>query len=61
MSWLPDLSSTSLTILVPVIMAIGAVFLAIQSVMGMVTEAQTRRIVNKRLQFKDRSRRPAKP
>ncbi len=54
MSWLPDLSSTSLTILVPVIMAIGAVFLAIQSVMGMVTEAQTRRIVNKRLQFKDR-------
>ena len=54
MSWLPDFSSTSLTILVPVIMAIGAVFLAIQSVMGMVTEAQTRRIVNKRLQFKDR-------
>ena len=54
MSWLPDISQLSLTILIPVIMAIGAAFLAIQSVMGLVTEAQTRRIVNKRLQFKER-------
>ena len=54
MSWLPDITNLSLTILIPVIMAIGAAFLAIQSVMGLVTEAQTRRIVNKRLQFKER-------
>ena len=54
MSWMPDITNISLTVLIPVIMAIGAVFLAIQSVMGLVTEAQTRRVVNKRLQFKER-------
>ena len=51
---MPDITNISLTILIPVIMAVGAIFLAIQSVLGLVTEAQTRRIVNKRLQFKDR-------
>ena len=54
MSWMPDIANISLTILIPSIMAIGAIFLAIQSVMGLVTEAQTRRVVNKRLQFKER-------
>ena len=51
---LPDLSDISLFVLIPVIMVIGAIFLAIQSVMGLVTEAQTQRIVNRRLQFKER-------
>ena len=54
MSWMPDIANISLTILIPSVMAIGAIFLAIQSVMGLVTEAQTRRVVNKRLQFKER-------
>ncbi|HRJ01760.1 MAG TPA: type II secretion system F family protein [Hyphomonas sp.] len=51
---LPDLSNLNAALLIPAIMATGAVFLAIQSVMGLVTEAQTQRIVNRRLQFKDR-------
>ncbi len=51
---LPDPSSLDPAMLIPAIMATGAVFLAIQSVLGLVTAAQTRRIVNRRLQFKDR-------
>ena len=51
---LPDLSSVSLTFMIPMIMAIGAVFLALQAVMGLFTTAQTQRIVNQRLQFKER-------
>ena len=40
--------------MIPVVMVIGAIFLAVQSVMGLMTEAQTQRIVNRRLQFKER-------
>jgi len=54
MPGLPDLSNISLVILIPVIMAAGAFFLAIQAVMGLVTTAQTQRIVNRRLQFGER-------
>ena len=49
-----DLSNISLTLMIPGIMAIGAFFLAIQAVMGLVTDAQTQRVVNQRLQFKER-------
>lgn len=51
---LPDLTSLDAALLIPAIMATGAVFLAIQSVMGLVTQAQTQRVVNRRLQFKER-------
>ena len=51
---LPDISSISLTIMIPMIMAIGAIFLALQAVMGLFSTAQTQRIVNQRLQFKER-------
>lgn len=54
MSSLLDVSNVSITLLIPVIMAAGAIFLAIQSVLGVVTEAQTKRVVNRRLQFKER-------
>ncbi len=36
------------------VMAVGAIFLAIQSVVSLVSAAQTQRIVNRRLQFKER-------
>lgn len=51
---LPDLSNISLFVLIPLIMVVGAIFLAIQSVLGLITEAQTQRVVNRRLQFKER-------
>jgi len=51
---LPDISDISLTFMIPMIMAIGAVFLALQAVMGLFSTAQTQRIVNQRLQFKER-------
>jgi tight adherence protein B len=51
---LPDPASLDTALLIPAIMAIGAVFLAIQSVMSLVTEARTQNIVNRRLQFKAR-------
>lgn len=51
---LPDLTTLDATLLIPAIMATGAVFLAIQSVSGLLTEARTQRIVNRRLQFKER-------
>lgn len=51
---MPDLSNISLTIMIPVVMAAGAFFLAIQAVLGLVTTAQTQRIVNRRLQFNER-------
>jgi tight adherence protein B len=40
--------------MIPLIMAIGAVFLALQAVMSLFSTAQTQRIVNQRLQFKER-------
>ncbi|WP_241762391.1 type II secretion system F family protein [Hyphomonas pacifica] len=51
---LPDLSNISMVLVIPAVMAAGAIFLAIQSVVGLVTNAQTHRIVNRRLQFKER-------
>ena len=51
---LPDISNISLTFMIPLIMAIGAVFLALQAVMSLFSTAQTQRIVNQRLQFKER-------
>jgi tight adherence protein B len=51
---LPDLTSFDAILIIPVVMASGAVFLAIQSVLGLVSNAQTQRIVNRRLQFKER-------
>lgn len=51
---LPDLTSLDTMLIIPAVMATGAVFMAIQSVLSLVTEAQTQRIVNRRLQFKDR-------
>ncbi len=40
--------------IVPAVMAAGAVFLALQTGIGLFTEARTQAIVNRRLQFKDR-------
>jgi tight adherence protein B len=51
---LPDLTSLDASLLIPAVMAIGAIFMAIQSVLSLVTEARTQQIVNRRLQFKDR-------
>ena len=51
---LPDLSGLSLFFVIPAIMAAGAFFFIIQSVMDLVNQAQTQRIVNRRLQFKDK-------
>ncbi|WP_321489793.1 type II secretion system F family protein [uncultured Hyphomonas sp.] len=49
-----DITTNSLTFMIPMIMAIGAIFLALQAVMSLFTTAQTQRIVNQRLQFKER-------
>jgi tight adherence protein B len=51
---LPDFTTLDPALIVPAIMATGAVFMAIQSVLGLVSQAQTQRIVNRRLQFKER-------
>lgn len=48
---LPSLDST---LVIPVIMAAGAFFLAIQATMSLVTDARTERLVNRRLLFKDK-------
>ena len=54
MPGLPDLTSFDAQLIIPAVMAMGAVFMAIQSVLGLVSNAQTQRIVNRRLQFKER-------
>lgn len=51
---LPDFTSFDASLIIPAIMATGAIFMAIQSVLGLVSNAQTQRIVNRRLQFKER-------
>jgi tight adherence protein B len=51
---LPDLTRFDPSLIIPAIMATGAVFMAIQSVLGLISNAQTKRIVNRRLQFKER-------
>ncbi len=50
----PALESFDASLIIPAIMTMGAVFMAIQSVIGLVSNAQTQRIVNRRLQFKER-------
>ncbi len=50
---LPDFSSVSMTTVIPIVMAVGAVFLCIQACIGLFTQARTQRIVNRRLQFKE--------
>jgi tight adherence protein B len=51
---LPDITRFDPSLIIPAIMATGAVFMAIQSVLGLISNAQTKRIVNRRLQFKER-------
>lgn len=51
---LPDLTRFDPSLIIPAIMAAGAIFMAIQSVLGLISNAQTQRIVNRRLQFKER-------
>ena len=54
MPFLPDLMSFDTTLIIPAVMAMGAFFMAIQSVLGLVSNARTQQIVNRRLQFKER-------
>lgn len=54
MPGLPDFLSMDIVLVIPGMMLAAAVFLAIQTVLGVVTEAQAQRIVNRRLQFRDR-------
>ena len=51
---LPDISGLSLFLVIPAIMAAGAFFFVIQSVLDLLNQAKTQRIVNRRLQFKDK-------
>ena len=51
---LPDLSSLDARLVIPAIMALGALLLAAQSVMSLVSDVRTQQIVNRRLQFKQR-------
>ncbi|MFN7056752.1 type II secretion system F family protein [Hyphomonas sp.] len=51
--WL-DLAGFDQRLIVPAVMALGAVVLAVQSVLGLITQVRTQRIVNRRLQFKER-------
>jgi tight adherence protein B len=54
MPGLPDIATADIMLVIPGVMIAAALFLAIQTVLGMMTEAQAQRIVNRRLQFKDR-------
>jgi tight adherence protein B len=51
---LSALESFDASLIIPAIMMTGAVFMAIQSVIGLVSNARSQRIVNRRLQFKER-------
>jgi len=51
---LPDISGYSMFFVICAIMAAGAFFFVIQAALELVTQAQTQRIVNRRLQFKDK-------
>ncbi|KCZ95890.1 putative Flp pilus assembly protein TadB [Hyphomonas hirschiana VP5] len=51
---LPDLATLDMRLVIPAIMAVGALFLAVQSVLSLVSDVRTQQIVNRRLQFKDR-------
>lgn len=51
---LPDLATLDTRLVIPAIMAMGALLLAVQSVVSLVSDVRTQQIVNQRLQFKDR-------
>lgn len=51
---LPDLATLDMRLAIPAIMAVGALVLAIQSVLSVVSDVRTQQIVNRRLQFKER-------
>lgn len=48
------LLQTDPVLIIPGIMVLGAIVLAVQAVSGLVSDVQTQRIVNRRLQFKER-------
>lgn len=54
MPGLSALQGFDASLIIPAIMMTGAVFMAIQSVIGLVSSARTQRMVNRRLQFKER-------
>ncbi|MFN3313679.1 MAG: pilus assembly protein TadB, partial [Hyphomonas sp.] len=49
-----DLAAFDQRLIIPAAMAIGALILAIQSSLNIAADVRTQRIVNRRLQFKDR-------
>lgn len=51
---LPDLATLDMRLAIPAIMAVGALVLAVQSVLSVVSDIRTQQIVNRRLQFKER-------
>jgi tight adherence protein B len=51
---LPDLATLDMRLAIPAIMAVGALVLAVQSVLSVVSDVRTQQIVNRRLQFKER-------
>lgn len=51
---LPDLAMLDMRLAIPAIMAVGALVLAVQSVLSVVSDVRTQQIVNRRLQFKER-------
>lgn len=51
---LPDIANLDMRLVIPAIMAAGALVLAAQSVLSLVSDVRTQRIVNRRLQFKER-------
>lgn len=50
----PDLANLDIRLVIPAVMAAGALLLAAQSVMSVVSDVRTQQIVNRRLQFKER-------
>lgn len=51
---LPDFATLDMRLAIPAIMAVGALVLAVQSVLSVVSDVRTQQIVNRRLQFKER-------
>ncbi|MEX1251177.1 MAG: type II secretion system F family protein [Hyphomonas sp.] len=49
-----DLLGSDPALIIPAVMAMGAIVMATQSILGLVSNARTQRIVNRRLQFKER-------
>ena len=51
---LPDIANLDMRLVIPAIMAVGALVLAAQSVLSLISDVRTQQIVNRRLQFKER-------